>query len=222
MSIPDIHDPEVFREHISRGSLPLRELEVSSREGDVPIIGPHIASFLHLLVKMLNARRILELGTANGYSTIWLAMALEELEKREQKGGDGDHSSSKGRRSILTVEWDQDMIEEALRNIEFVGYSRFVDQRQGDARKVVEELDDDSFDLVFIDVEKEYYSELLESGIRVLRPGGLLFFDNTAFVTAGDFLNQISGHPDIDPFHFYGFMPDHGPEWDAVTLAVKK
>lgn len=228
MSIPKTHDAETFREHVSRGTLYQRELEIKSRDGEVPIIGSHIGSFLHLLVKATNAKRILELGTANGYSTIWMAMALDEMRAmgKEPSGDDERESEADGMNidpgRILTIEWEPGMMEEAASNIKKAGYSHLVEQRQGDARRVVEELKTGSYDFIFIDVEKEYYSELLDPAIRLLRPGGLLVYDNTAFVTAGDFLERATGHPDIDPFHFYGFMPRHGPEWDAVTLAVKK
>ena len=120
------------------------------------------------------------------------------------------------------MEWEQDIAEEAARNLSTAGYDDMVEQRQGDARTVLDSLDKGSFDLIFIDIEKEYYSELLNPSVELLRTGGLLVFDNTAFKTAGDFLERSFDHHDLQTVHFYGFMPNHDPEWDAVTLAVKK
>ena len=318
------HPPETFREVTPRGSPFLRELERSSMDAGIPIVGPHIGAFLYLLVRAIRPRRILELGTANGYSTIWMAMALEDagpagemkavlpgdgptarkgpgvvvgqgagqgngqmarggtgadmVEGNGQHagqgtgdgtgqgtrqdagqgtaqgsgqgngqmtqggagqdtgqgtgqgaaGGDGPSTASQDpdignpAPSILSIEWDPDMAAQAALNIGKAGYEQRVELRVADARQAVTTLAAGSYDLVFVDVEKEHYSELLDPVITLLRPGGLLFFDNTAFVSAGDFLRRAAAHHGILPFHFYGFMPFHGPEWDAVTLAVKR
>ena len=66
------------------------------------------------------------------------------------------------------------------------------------------------------------YLELLDPCVRVLKPGGLMFFDNTAFKTAGEFLQKSLIHPELDGFHLYSFLPEHQPEYDGLTLLIKK
>lgn len=224
MTIPEVHDPEEFRRYVDRGGELLADLEKRSRDNDVPIIGSHIGNLLYLLARATNAARVLELGTANGYSTIWIAKAIEQNMGRDRKEKAIEQHGVRDRqeKAIVTVEWEQAIAEEAARNISTAGYDDLVEQRQGDARVVLDSLERGSFDLIFIDIEKEYYSELLNSSVELLRTGGLLVFDNTAFKTAGDFLERSADHPDLQTVHFYGFMPNHDPEWDAVTLAVKK
>jgi len=213
MSIPELHDPEKFREFLPKDDPFLTALETESRKEDVPIIGPHVGMLLYLLVKISGARRILELGTANGYSTIWIAKALS--------GSTLGLSIDDGK-PIMTLEWEKDMAEIARGNIEKAGYSSLAEVIQGDARNAVGPMEENSFDLIFLDVEKEFYSELLDPSIRLLRSGGVLFFDNTAFTTAGDFLERSFHHPQLETLHMYGFLPNHGPDHDALTLCVKK
>lgn len=232
MSIPELHNPEKFREFIPRDDNFLNDLEQDSIEKDVPIIGPHVGMLLYLLVKISGARRILELGTANGYSTIWIAKAMATddhagIWEKERMAGDGSEDEAVGAdgggdHSILTVEWDQDMAEIARGNIERAGYSSLVQVIRGDARDRVVSMEEGAFDLIFLDVEKEFYSELLDPSIRLLRSGGILFFDNTAFTTTGDFLDRSFHHPQLETLHMYGFLPNHGPDYDALTLCVKK
>ena len=97
-----------------------------------------------------------------------------------------------------------------------------VEVLQGDAKELLGKFDVDHFDLIFQDIEKEMYLELLEPCVRVLRPGGLLFFDNTAFKTAGEFLGESLKHPKLDGIHLYSFLPEHQPEYDGLTLLIKK
>jgi len=228
MMIPETHKAETFHEYVDRGNDLLRDLERRSRDGDVPIVGSHLGNLLYLLVKVTRAKHILELGTANGYSTIWLSMALKEnLNLYSQERGDnfgtgGGRGNEENGGGIISIEWEQDRLEEAERNLSQAGYRSLVDLRQGDARMVTDSLKGKSFDLIFIDVEKEYYSELLDPAVDLLMSGGLLVFDNTAFVTAGDFRERSSNHPLLYTVHNYGFLPNHEPEYDAVTLCVKK
>ena len=236
MSIPELHDPETFKEFMSREDEFLTQLERDSLEEDVPIIGPHVGKLLYFLVKISGAKRILELGTANGYSSIWMAKALSGTLGMEGPGDGaddtthGDEGEEDGRQererdrvgSIVTLEWDEHMAEVARKNIELAGYSGLVEVIQGDARSDLAPMEKEGFDLIFLDVEKEFYSELLDTVVGLLRPGGVLFFDNTAFTTAGDFLERSSDHPQLETLHMYGFFPNHGPDYDAVTLCVKR
>jgi predicted O-methyltransferase YrrM len=153
----------------------------------------------------MNAKRVLELGTATGYSAIWMARALSETEGK-----------------MITIEWDEKTGIRARKNIDDAGFSRIVTVISGDAKNVLSDLDGGQFDMIFQDVDKEMYSEMLGSCVKVLRSGGLLICDNTAFLSAGDFLEKSLEHPELDGFHLYGFLPGHGPEFDALTFLIRK
>jgi len=141
-----------------------------------------VGEFLHLTIKLIDAKRILEVGTSGGYSTIWLADAARETGGR-----------------VTTLELDPAKIERARPNIADAGLSDVVAMVEGDAREMAAALGD-AFDFVFLDVEKEYYDELLDPLVAVLRPGGVLVADNLlshAEDLAG-FRVHAESHPDLE------------------------
>ncbi|MFQ5593494.1 MAG: O-methyltransferase [Anaerolineae bacterium] len=124
---------------------------------------PHTAGhFLHILVRALGARRVLEIGTSNGYSGIWLATALQRTAGK-----------------LITVERDSAKVKLARRNFRQAGLSDVVDLRMGDAARVLRKLTG-SFDLVFFDAGKEQQLDYLQLLLdrRQLRTGGLIVSDN--------------------------------------------
>lgn len=123
-------------------------------------VSPEVWQFLHLLVKIAGARRILEVGTSGGYSTIALATAARET------GG-----------CVTTLEIDPAKIERASRNLAEAGFDDLVTIREGDALQALPGLDG-PFDMIFLDFEKELYLEALNPLVDLLRPGGLLVADN--------------------------------------------
>jgi predicted O-methyltransferase YrrM len=205
MSEPEVFDVEQFRKFTPKREGILAELEKEAKEKDIPIVGPYVGNILGFFVRLINAKRVLELGTATGYSAIWIAEVLSET------GGD-----------LVTVEWNKDMAEAARENIQEAGLSCPIKVISGDAMDVLSNFEADHFDMIFQDVDKEKYLELLEPCARVLKEGGLIVFDNTAFKTAGDFLKQSLEHPQLSGFHLWAFLPEHGPEYDGLTFLMKK
>jgi predicted O-methyltransferase YrrM len=205
MVVPELFDAEYFRKFAMHENVILTELEKEAKEKDIPIVGPFVGKMLWLITKLMKAQNVLELGTATGYSAIWLAEALKET------GG-----------NLITVEWDAETAEKAVENIERAGFSDIVEVLQGDAADLLSKFDENHFDIIFQDVEKEMYLELLGPCTRILRYGGLLFCDNTAFQTAGNFLTESLAHPELDGLHLYAFLPGHGPENDGLSLLIKK
>jgi caffeoyl-CoA O-methyltransferase len=140
-------------------------LEESRRAGLPEIqVSPNEGKLLRLLAEMVGARRILEIGTLGGYSTIHLGRGLPE---------DG---------TLISLEIDEGHAEVARKNVERAGLAEKVEVRVGDARKLLAELaenDEGSFDLVFIDADKGGYPEYLEWALRLSRPGSLILGDNT-------------------------------------------
>ena len=116
---------------------------------------------LSLLVRATNARRILEIGTSNGYSTLWLASAAHAI------GG-----------SVTTVECSGYKFALAAKNFARSGLASVITQIHDDAGRVLGDSGDATFDLVFLDSERPEYPAWWVNIKRVLRPGGLLVVDN--------------------------------------------
>jgi predicted O-methyltransferase YrrM len=117
--------------------------------------------FLGVLVRATAARRVLEIGTSNGYSTLWLAEAAMAL--------DG---------SVTTVEFADDKIKLASDNFARSGLSPFITQVRDDATRFLERSEKSAYDLIFLDSERSEYTAWWPNLRRILRPGGLLIVDN--------------------------------------------
>ena len=126
-------------------------------------ISANQGKFLQVLMKTCNARRVLELGTLGGYSTIWMARALAEKGK------------------LLTVEFDSKHSAVAQKNIQNAGLSEFVECITGNALNVLEDLilqETEPFDFIFIDVDKPPYAEYFELALKLSRKGSIIVCDN--------------------------------------------
>jgi predicted O-methyltransferase YrrM len=123
-------------------------------------IAPEQGAFMGLLVQLTGARRILEIGTFTGYSSTVMALALPP----------------DGRMTCLDVsrEWT-DRARQAWAD---AGVAEKVDLRIGPAAESLADLDDDAYDLAFIDADKTGYDTYYEGCLRVVRPGGLILIDN--------------------------------------------
>jgi caffeoyl-CoA O-methyltransferase len=143
----------------------LEEALRRSREAGLPEIqvSPNEGVLLRLLAEIAGARRILEVGTLGGYSTIHLARALSE---------DG---------SLVSLELDERNAEVARENIAEAGLEYRVEVRVGEARELLARMIEEGegpFDLIFIDADKGGYPEYLEWALRLSRPGSLILGDN--------------------------------------------
>ncbi len=140
----------------------LKELEDYAHGNFVPIIHKEVAKFLEVMIKIKKPLKILELGTAIGYSAILMSV------------------SSKGESSITTVERDSKMIELAQNNIEKSGLKDKINIIQGDCLEVLEKLDD-KYDLIFMDAGKGHYNHFLPHCMRLLSENGVIIADNVLF-----------------------------------------
>jgi caffeoyl-CoA O-methyltransferase len=152
----------------------LAEMEEQGRRDGVPIIEPQTGALLHVLALAAGARRILEVGTAIGVSTLYLARAL----------------SAGGR--VVTFEIDAERQNSARGYLERAGMLERVDLRLQDAREGLAELDA-PFDLAFVDGVKAQYGQYFDGVIPLLRPGGLLIVDN-ALMSGTVAENRTNGH----------------------------
>lgn len=148
----------------------------ASAEAGLPSIAlsPAQGKLLHLLARIHKAKRILELGTLGGYSTIWLARALPE---------DG---------RLVTLELKADYARVAAANIDRAGLSGRVEIRVGPALEGLRGLiaeDADPFDLIFIDADKQGTPDYFKHALELSRPGGVIVTDNVvrggALIDAG-------------------------------------
>jgi predicted O-methyltransferase YrrM len=122
---------------------------------------PDTAALLALLVRATGARRVLELGTSNGYSTLWLADAV---------------ASNEG--SLTSVELDPERTTQAAQNLVQAGLRSVVDLRIQDAGDTLRQSDDGEWDMIFLDAERPAYVGYWPDLVRVLRPRGVLAVDN--------------------------------------------
>src|SRR5215217_191898 len=145
-----------------------------SRRAGLPEINvsPNEGRLLQLLVEMVGARRILEIGTLGGYSAIHFARALPE---------DG---------ALISLEIDEHRAGVARNNVERASLSQKVDIQVGDAHELLSTLIEDDggpFDVIFIDADKESYPDYLDASLQLVRPGSLILGDNT--IRGGTVLN---------------------------------
>lgn len=147
----------------------LAELEAYANANDVPIIHPEVRALLQFLCKLSKPSRVLEVGTAIGYSAIVFARELPE----------------NGR--LITIEREPEMTVLALSNIEQANLSEKIRVIEGEALEVLSCLNS-KFDLVFIDAAKGYYHEFFELVLPLMNDGGLIVSDNVLYkgMTASD------------------------------------
>lgn len=157
----------------------LKKLEEQSLERGIPILGAKKGKWLYDKVQELRPERVLELGTANGYS--------------------GSILGSAGA-SLLTVELDPHIAQEAMRN--FSSQHIKAQVLVGDAVFEVEKLaknakNHGTFDLIFIDFAKKKYLGVLENCLSLLKVGGYIIADNINFIGCADYRARVQEHPQL-------------------------
>ena len=138
----------------------LGDMERLARQRDIPIIGPAVGRMIYLLAQVAGAKRIFEMGSAIGYSTIWLARAAGP--GAEIYYTDGDPSNARRAKEFF----------------ERAGVEKRISVMTGDALTMIDRTKG-KFDLIFIDVDKHQYPAALRKALPRLKSGGLLLTDNT-------------------------------------------
>jgi predicted O-methyltransferase YrrM len=188
-------------------------LEKDAMKNNVPIIGPLVGNFLSMMATSCRAKNILEIGTATGYSGIWLGRVAK------QNGG-----------KLTTIEFDPARVKIASKSFEDAGIADSVEIVTGDARKEVPRIvksSKENLDVVFLDVgDKSLYVDLLEDSIRLLRTGGYLIADNTLWkgrVATGARDKDTTTIKEFNKRVFADdrFLPSLIPIRDGVTVALK-
>ncbi|MDW7659818.1 MAG: O-methyltransferase [Bacillota bacterium] len=221
--IDDMSDHNIVDEHVEhyiRTLLPkstglLGELERYAVENLVPIVQPEIAQYLKVLMKVQKPVRILEIGTAIGYSATLMAEQMD-------------------RGVIETIELKMEMVEKASETFEKLKlYKPDVEiiQHHGDAISILEQMNGE-FDMIFIDASKGHYKAFFELCMPMLKPRGLIVSDNvlykgmvatnlylvrrkiTIVKRMRTYLDFISNHPELDTTVL--------PMGDGLAISYKK
>ena len=137
----------------------LQEMEALAKERQIPIIGPVVGRILYQLVRLVKAKRVFELGSAIGYSTLWIARAA----------GEGSE--------VCYTDSDPGNARQAERFLERAGVRDRIKILSGDALEMLDQTPG-TFDVIFNDVNKENYPLVFHKALPRLRKGGLLLADN--------------------------------------------
>lgn len=178
----------------------LQQMEAYAREHGVPIVGPRVGTLLTILTAAHHAERALELGTAIGYSGIWIARGLAP-------GG-----------QLLTVEGREDVAEVARRNFQAAGLENRVEVAVGSAHDVLPTMEGE-FDLIFNDIDKEGYPAILPLCKAVLRPGGLLVTDNVLW--SGRVADPADRTDSTEAIREYNRLLAWDAEMEVVILPIR-
>lgn len=199
---------------LERANIPiLEEIEKDAIRGGVPIIRKEMESFLRVILAIVAPEKILELGTAVGYSAILM-------------------SESIGEGSITTIENYEPRIIEAKKNIKKAGKEDVITLLEGDALEIMKGMQGE-FDFIFMDAAKAQYINFLPETIRLLKKGGVLIADNvlqegdlveskfatrrrdrTIHTRMREYMYRVKNSPELETTII--------PIGDGITMSIKK
>ena len=165
--------------------------EVPSEER-LNCISKNIGMFYNIMLKSINAKKILEIGMSVGYSGLWFADAVMS---NTESGG-----------QIITIDREKFKIDKATQNFEEAGVYSLIKIREGEAKKILheikEEFGENYFDFIFIDADKESYIEYFDLCLPLVRKGGIIGDDNILFPERfnemmADYLSHVRSNPNV-------------------------
>jgi predicted O-methyltransferase YrrM len=188
----------------------MKAMEAYAERENFPIIGPVVGQLCYLIARLINARRIFELGSGYGYSTAWFTRAVQE-----NGGGQVYH----------TV-WDEKLSQMARRHLGALGYNDLVQYRVSEAVQALQETPG-PFDLIFSDINKDGYPDSLPAISEKLRSGGALIVDN--MILGGRIFDGDDDSSSVEGVQEFTRLITGNPEWipsvipirDGVLLAQK-
>ena len=165
--------------------------EVPSEER-LNCISKNIGMFYNIMLKSINAKKILEIGMSVGYSGLWFA--------------DAEMSSTQSGGQLITIDREKFKIDKATQNFEEAGVSYLIKIKEGEARKILHEIKEEFgvnyFDFIFIDADKESYIEYFDLCLPLVRKGGIIGADNILFPERfnemmADYLSHVRSNPSV-------------------------
>lgn len=193
----------------------LKNIEREAHKDNVPIIRKEMESFLRVMLSIKRPLKILELGTAIGYSAILMSECIDEEVK------------------IITIENYEKRIPIAKENIKLAGKSNVIELLEGDALEIMPTLEANQFDFVFMDAAKAQYINFLPEVLRLMKKGAVLITDNilqegdviqskyvvrrrdrTIHKRMREYLQAVKNHPEL--------VTSIVPIGDGITISVKK
>ena len=140
----------------------INKLNTYAKENNVPIVTNEGLELIKLLIKLTNAKKILEIGTAIAYTSINCALLSEDI-------------------FVDTIERNEKMYEQAIKNVKEISLENRINVIKGDALDVDITTLNDSYDLIFIDAAKAQYTRFFEKYSVLLKTGGIVVSDNLLF-----------------------------------------
>jgi len=171
--------------------------EINRQQGRMLNVPQQDGRLLRLLAESIGAKRVVEIGTSNGISAIWLGMALRKT------GG-----------KLITHEIDAERAALARKNFAAAGIADLVTVVEGNAHETVSKLTG-PIDLVFIDADKEGYGDYLKKTLPLVRPGGLILAHNmNPRMANSEFFKAITTNPELETLFYL--------EGGGVSVTLKK
>jgi len=204
MSNPLISEPlnEYLETLVPPRMKEFKKMEEYAQENDFPIIGPVSGNICYQIARMINAKRIFELGSGYGYSTAWFAMAVEE-----NGGGEVHH-----------VVWDETLSKKARQHLGTLGMNGMIRYHVSEAVQTLRDTDG-PFDLIFNDIEKAGYPDSLPVIKEKLRSGGVLIIDNMLW--SGRIFDQGDNSPNTTGIREFTRLITQDPAWISSLIPVR-
>lgn len=152
----------------------LAQIEAEAAQRKIPIVGPLVGRLFHLIASIAGARKVFEMGSAVGYSTIWWARAV---------GPEG---------RVIYTDGDRKNADEARGYFQRARVAERIEIHTGDALEILSERAKEEFDVVFCDIDKGDYPRALKLAVPRVRRGGLFVADNTLW--HGDVARPAAEH----------------------------
>jgi predicted O-methyltransferase YrrM len=158
----------------------LLELEQHGRKDGIPIVSRETGRFLSVMVHMMQANRILEIGTGYGYSTLWMALAQPPLGK------------------IWTIDPNAKRTEIALSYFQRAGEDDYITIFNQETLELLENFQQRNLDIVFIDADRAHYREYLDLVLPMLKLSGIVVIDDCLIGGLDAFNDYFLAYPDLD------------------------
>ena len=154
---------QTYLHRLIRKEEDLEEFRKNCIENHRPIIQDEVAQFIKVILNIAKPKKILEIGTNVGFSSIFMCKALNY---------DVD---------ILSIEISKDLYEEAINNIKKLSCENNIRLINDDANNALDYIDENGFDMAFIDASKGHYEEFFDKILKILSPGGIVICDNVLY-----------------------------------------